>query len=252
MRPLVAVRRAASFDANFLDRSPLLWPLTRAARDLGRLDDFPSVDALERVFEGRPPVRFVPAQPRRRRREAVDPHALYDGRIAIDGQVPTRPSCWHDLMNALVWGTFPRAKRALHARQYRAIAERIDPGARALPGARSRELDALALLDEGGLIVLARDAPSLHRALRNESRGTLAEHVASGSANAIVFGHAIYESLVLGVTPAVVATIVLERREGRRSVVDAADGRLADAIADSERLRTPTELVRVDVHEATP
>src|SRR5688572_10313573 len=35
----------------------------------------------------------------------------------MKGTVPTRPDNLHDLMNALVWARFPRAKHALCARQ---------------------------------------------------------------------------------------------------------------------------------------
>jgi Protein of unknown function (DUF3025) len=194
MRPLVAVRRATPYDPHFLARHSLLWPLSRAARALAGYDGFPPVEALGGVFDADPPVRFVSAAPRRRRRTPIEARALYDARIAMDGQVPTRAGCWHDLMNALVWGTFPRAKRALHARQHRAIAERLVPGARSLPAVRTPELDALALLDEGGVILISR-----------EGKGP--EGVSARAA--VIFGHAVYESLVLGVAPAVVAAISL-------------------------------------------
>ena len=230
MRPLVRVRRATPFDPGFLARSPLLWPLEQAARRLGPLDGFPSHEALRQVFEGQPPVRFVPAAPRGRRRGSVDAAALYDGRITLERRVPTRVGCWHDLMNALVWGTFPRAKRALHARQHRAIAARIAPGARTLPPARTRELDALALLDEGGVIVLGGDGAML------------------------VFGHAIYESLALGVAPAIVAAIVVGTNTARGDAdrLAHADGALASVLEDETRLTTPAELKRVDLTSTPP
>jgi hypothetical protein len=180
------------------------------------------VQSLDRVFGGddSAPVRFVPAAPRPRRGRrppAVDVDALYDARITLERVVPTRARSWHDLMNALVWGTFPRAKRALHARQHRAIVERVAPGARTLPPARTRELDALALLDEGGVVLPEGDV-----------------------ARAVVFGHAIYESLALGVPPAVVAGIALNA--GAPSDVDE---ELARRIEDGARFRTPDELCRV-------
>jgi hypothetical protein len=98
----------------------------------------------------------------------------YDALITEQRVVPTRHGSWHDLLNALVWATFPRAKRALHARQHRAITSRLGPDLR-LPGGRTRDQDAVAMLDEGGVVILNRggDAPS-----------------------PIVFGHAIYERLV--------------------------------------------------------
>jgi DUF3025 family protein len=230
------VRRAAPFDPHFLMRSELLWPLARAARGLHAFDDFPPVEALVNVFDDDPPVRFVAATPRRRS-AGIDERSLYDARITLESAVPTRARCWHDLMNALVWGTFPRAKRALHTRQYRAVAERIAPGARTLPPTRTPELDALALLDEGGVIVLSRDCGSGH---------------ASGEGDTVVFGHAIYESLVLGVAPAVVAAIALPPSppgEGRRGteVVRAIDHALATAIEDEAMLRSPRELMRIRI-----
>ena len=265
-----------SFDPHFLERSPLFWPIARAARavlatrtvapPLGLATrtaapplDFPPVEALDRVFEGSPPVRFALAPPRRRTRRRlagpVDVGRLYDARIALEGVVPTRARSWHDLMNAFVWGTFPRAKTALHARQHRAIAERIEPGALRLPASRTRELDALALLDEGGVAVLARDPRSLYAALRADACSSLGTHVASGAAQAVVFGHAIYESLALGVAPAaappVVAAIVLGPWVDRAATIHEIDGQLARAIEDPARLRTPEELTRVALPSST-
>src|ERR1019366_6553976 len=175
---------APAFDPRFLLRSPLFWPSAGAARAVvGESAEFPPVESFGRVFArfahvahvahvdsaacgvggiDEPPVRFEQAAPRPRRRgrrkEPIDPRVLYDARITLDRVVPSRAGSWHDLMNALVWGTFPRAQAALHARQHRAISERIEPGARTLPPSRTRELDALALLDEGGVVLPARGA----------------------------------------------------------------------------------------------
>ncbi|MCL2449874.1 MAG: DUF3025 domain-containing protein, partial [Polyangiaceae bacterium] len=189
----------------------------------------------------------VSAAPRRRRGATVDPRALYDTRITLDREVPTRPQCWHDLMNALVWGTFPRAKRALHERQYRAIAERIAPGAGALPPTRSRELDALALLDEGGVVLLASRPEELGGALRGDGEA-LRRALSEGSARAVVFGHAIYESLVLGVRPAIVAAVTLAAGAGGGSSwVDDADAALSTWLREERRAMSPRDLARVDL-----
>ncbi len=251
MRPLVSVRRATAYDARFVARSPLFWPIARAARLLSAHDDFPAPAALDGVFEGEPPVRFVPAKPRSRRRyRPLDVHAMYDARITLERCVPTRTGCWHDLMNALVWGTFPLAKRALHARQHRAMEERVVPGARTLPQARTREQDALALIDEGGIVVLASE-PEETRATLRERPGALGEMTASGTTDALVFGHAVYESLALGVPPAAVAAIVLARGASASDPVRQADSALARALADVARLHSPEELCRVDVRDAS-
>jgi len=253
VRPLVAVRRSAPFDPAFIGRHPLLWPLARAARALEPFDDFPPVEALAGVFDradGAAPVRFAHATPRRGRGKRLDPRKLYDARIALDGEVPTRARCWHDLMNALVWGTFPRSKHALHARQHEAIGERLTPGARTLPASRSRELDALALVDEGGIALLPR-SESHRRALRDRGgHGILASHLDSRTVETVIFGHAIYESLVLGVKPAVVAGVIVEGEGAEADVLRAVDRGLARMLQDRTVLRSPQEFVRVDLHAA--
>jgi hypothetical protein len=247
MRPLVAVRRAAAFDPDFTSRDPLLWPLAPAAAALGPLVDFPPVSALDRLFAGEPPVRFVPAAPRRRRRAPIDEGTLYDARITVDREVPTRSRCWHDLMNALVWGTFPQAKQALHARQHAAIRARIAPGAQTLPPTRSPELDALALIDEGGLVVLADDPDAIRASLKSD-RTAFRSALTAGTAYALVFGHAIYESLVLGVRPAVVAAVALALEPGTSSLVRTADRQLAQWLPLAVQT-TPRDLARVDLSD---
>jgi hypothetical protein len=143
-------------------------------------------------------------------------------------------------MNALVWGAFPLAKSALHARQYRAVARRLTPGARRLPPTRTPEQDALALLDEGGVILVSPDDDGAR---------------ASSARNVIVFGHAIYESLVLGVPPAVVAGLSLTGRftmsdkppDRESGVLRNVDRALAAAIEDDTTLRSPRELKRLRI-----
>jgi hypothetical protein len=250
MRPLVAVRRATPYDARFVARSPLFWALERAASWLVEYDDFPSPTELHRVFEGAAPVRFVEAvpRPRRHRRRPLDVRSLYDATITLDRCVPTRRQSWHDLMNALVWGAFPRAKQALHARQHRALSERIERGARTLPPTRTREQDALALVDEGGVVILASDAAAPGTEVRGRP-AALRETLASGAANAVIFGHAVYESLVLGVAPARVAALFLPGDGASGDLARDADSALARAFADESRLRTPDELRRIDVRD---
>jgi hypothetical protein len=179
----VRSRAPGAFDPRFFEKHGLFWPIARAAAAFANEADWPEIGTYGRAFAGVAPVRFEAAPPtprRRRRRGPIDRGALYDARITNDACVPTRPRTWHDFLNALVWATFPRAKRALHARQLRAMQERIEPGARTLPPTRSREQDALALLDEGGVVVLGDGREEVH----------------------VVFGHAVYEGLVLGWAPA--------------------------------------------------
>ncbi len=158
-----------AWNGRFFEADPRFWPIAPAARRFAEHPDWPAPEELEA-----PGVRFVTAhKPRRARRGTSDPTTGYDARV-LAGEVPTRPRSWHDFLNALVWVTFPESKRRLPARQAEAIRSAVAPGARGLPNARTREQDALALLDEGGVVVLrGRDA-------------TLT----------LGFGHALYEALV--------------------------------------------------------
>src|SRR5690349_19179544 len=148
----------AAFEPRFFERDESFWPLTRAAGRFAEHADWPDVSEYGSAFEGPPPVRFEVARPRRRRRGGASApvvrEELYDAVIVRRGVVPTRPRMWHDFLNALVWATFPRSKLALHERQHAAIEQWLPQGATQLPNARTRELDALALVDEGGVLVL--------------------------------------------------------------------------------------------------
>jgi hypothetical protein len=186
------------WDPTFFLKSALFWPVARAARLLGEHASWPRPDDLTRLFEGEPPVRFEVAPPRRRR-ERAPAEARYDARIALARRVPTRARSWHDVTNALVWAAFPGAKLALHARQHAIIATRMGLDLR-LPGARTPEQDALAMLDEGGVALVCnrRRRAALEWALAEDSMPDLLRLVRERSAIPMVFGHAIYESLAHG------------------------------------------------------
>ncbi len=79
------------------------------------------------------------------------PAADYELGIAETGRLPTRPECWHDFFNALVWQVFPHAKAAINA---------LHCGQLSAPAGRARGplRDALTLFDECGLLVVSSDA----------------------------------------------------------------------------------------------
>jgi hypothetical protein len=218
------------WDPTFFLRSALFWPVGRAARLLGAHAFWPQPDDLTRLFEGEPPVRFEAAKPRRRR-VRVPADDRYDARIAVARRVPTRARSWHDVTNALVWAAFPNAKLALHTRQHGIIAGRLGLDLR-LPGARTPEQDALAMLDEGGVaIVCSRSRRGdLERALERDSTKDLLQLVRDRSAVPMVFGHAIYESLVRGPAPSVrsIARVIdIDSVPAAAGCVQAADHALA-------------------------
>ncbi|WP_437478691.1 DUF3025 domain-containing protein [Sorangium sp. So ce1014] len=255
-------RSPVPWEPLFHEKSRLYWSIRPRAEAFAGCVDWPPVEDYNRALGEGFPVRFVEQPPRSRRRGRhgpLDLSALYDARIHVEGCVPTRPRNWHDFLNMLVWAAFPRAKAALHARQHRAIAARLDPSAEALPPARTRELDGLALLDEGGLLLLyddaqARAAPLLVDAsdLRR-CAGEVQGAVQRGEAAALVFGHALYESL-LRPGPTVYALVHAIACEGPLpatpdALVSLADVRLSDALRSPGSFAHPERSPRLPVDE---
>lgn len=166
-----------TFDIHFLSKLPLLSLLLElrpaAAAFVHRRTQWPNLDELTaaaaeagaRTATGHR-LRFVDAPPRRRRRMAGDTRTGpdYELRVYNFGEVQTRLRNWHDFFNALAWLIFPHTKAALNRRQV----EGWDPTL-----IRTREQDRLAMFDEGGVILVGD--------------------------NVLLFGHALMESLVLGI-----------------------------------------------------
>ncbi|MDB5220346.1 MAG: uncharacterized protein JWO86_8273 [Myxococcaceae bacterium] len=247
-----AVCRTQPWDASLASRSPLFWPIAGAlglvVDAMARVDatgadaGFPQPETIDAALRARAGIQFERQRPvSRRRRTPRDPSSMYDARIAREGCVPTRPGSWHDLMNALVWATFPLAKRALHERQHGLVV----PAAPGESARRPRELDALALLDEGGLLVMSASPLAPEDAAITERERALEEAIASGAATAFVFGHAIYEGLVLG-RPAPLASVVCAAGTG---TIEDADRALAAVVADRARILDPTAMLRLRADE---
>lgn len=247
--------RVVLWDADLARKSPLFWPLHAAFASLASVarlagageseaETFPQPEHIDAALSPLAGIRFERQKPvPRRRRQARDPSSMYDARIAREGCVPTRPGSWHDLMNALVWATFPLAKRALHERQHSLVVP-AQPGESAH---RSRELDALALLDEGGVLVIAPEGR------RPASEDDLEQAVTSGAAKALVFGHAIYEGMVLG-RPAPLASVVCvdggrTGEAGLKDSLEAADKALAAVVADRTQITDPRAMLRLRVRD---
>jgi hypothetical protein len=148
------------------------------------------------------PLRFADnvRKQDKRRDGQIRLDGLYDGRIVVHGEVPTREGDWHDFFNALCFATFPRAKRALHLRQYSVLRGRVAATATRLPPARTREQDALTLFDEGGaLIAVERPAYlQLSSTAGDERQARLGALCDQAQARIVPFGHALFEHLVEG------------------------------------------------------
>ena len=171
----------------------------------------------------------------------------YETRIAQRGEIATRPENWHDLLNALAWIEHPALKRALNRRQVNEIAH---VGA----SQRSRAQCALTHFDEGGAIVLLRDAELLALWDVHDWHGLFwreREAWSDGRATVIVFGHALLEhALTPGqlITAKCLAVLTGEGAgpaPGRPGLVQVdADAVLvaADAIRHAKVLNDPQEL----------
>ncbi len=245
-----------AWDPWFFRKSPLFWPIAEAAARFEGSASWPEVEAVDAALFVSSGVHFRPQPPRpgrRRRRGPVDPSSLYDARIHLEGWVPTRPSSWHDFLNALVWATFPASKRALHARQYRTMAARLGEGASALPDRRTREQDGLALLDEGSLLLLADEgrAGVIAEALEARDASAVQNEITEGGAVSLVFGHALYESLLPEERPSIWGMVALLPCPGPLPTESNARIRRADARL-AERITEPGSFSRPETFRSLP
>lgn len=199
--------------------APPFWPLARAFASLREHGEWPDVEALDRALapgltnQGGAPLRFEHQAPKPSRRRGLRCRdELYDARIDREGVVPTRARSWHDLFNALVWATFPRAKAALAWRQHRALLARLPETFERLPPTRTAEQDALTLLDEGGgLVVVARGrGEEVARAIEEGAFSSAVRDVGLAIFGLAIFGHAVYEHVLSTDAPLRVGAYVIE------------------------------------------
>lgn len=249
---------SVGWEPKFIERNRWFWPLSRAALRVQSLGDWPSIDALNVLYaeltvdKHVEQLRFAQNVKRRDKRVAgkVNLDALYDARITKFAEVPSRERDWHDFFNALCFATFPRAKRALHARQFSILEARVGHNSERLPGARTREQDALTLFDEGGVVIAAE--PAMYAKLvtmeREERQRVLIEYAAALAPPpdiAIVpFGHALFEHLIEGFRCPGGYTQLLELSElpdDVEALLDAVDRALTEALLDPERFANPRD-----------
>jgi hypothetical protein len=226
----MSVGRNTPFRTRLYDESPWYAPIAELLIEIDRNARFPTAEELSAMYRARvgSSLRFVevPRSKPRRPKGPIDLTTLYEGQVTVRGEVPTRRDDWHDLFNALAFMTFPRAKRALHARQYAILEARLGSTATKLPNARTREQDALALFDEGGLVV-ASSAPI------GVSEQELREAMHARRATVVPFGHALYEHMVAG-APCPLATVHVVRAD-----VDL-DAALAEALSAPTAFLVPS------------
>ena len=136
------------------------------------------------------PLRFVPQEYGK-----LPFEAQYEPRCFLKGEVPTRANNWHDLLNALVWFIFPKAKAAINARHFLALTEESDSSTHSQRGAVR---DTNTLLDESGVIVAYADT-ELAELLRNFQWKELfwrRRTQVQSSMGFFIFGHGLYEKVL--------------------------------------------------------
>ncbi|TSA40753.1 MAG: DUF3025 domain-containing protein [Betaproteobacteria bacterium] len=186
-----------TWQADFLDRSPMLAPLRFAGAHL-RGAAWPTLEALQPVH----PIATVSGLTLRFVPQGAKPASFeeqYEPRIHLRGEVQTRTENWHDLFNALAWLAFPRAKATITDRHYHAALTQ------AAGQNRHPARHALTLFDESGVAVACAD-PELTQLLRDFQWQELfwqRREEVQRSMKFFVFGHSLYEKALtpyLGLT----------------------------------------------------
>ena len=162
-------------------------------------DNFPTLNECNQLLAGHRPtisvhsgqvLRFVEQEYGK-----LPFEAQYEPRCYLRGEVPTREHNWHDLLNALVWLTFPKAKAAINARHFQAFNEVTINASHTAHSQRGSVRDAITLLDESGVIVPYADkglAGLLENFQWKELFWQRREQVQS-SMGFYLFGHGLYE-----------------------------------------------------------
>lgn len=238
-----------AWNKTFADSSALLATLRDATRKIS-LDDWPEISLLQDVVERAGihtasglPLRLVPPQTA----GTAEPYEL---RLYQQGELEFRERNWHDLLNLLVWLTFPRAKAALNAGHHAVLA--TSPAV--LRGVRGPVRDALTLFDESGIIVLSANPGLLDLIQEFRWKALFCAHRAQviSAMRFIPFGHALCEkalapyrgltgrALLLKVEPEVIDLAPVEQ-------LQYIDRRTAMLITSAQALQTPSALAPLPV-----
>jgi hypothetical protein len=192
--------------------------------------------------QGGAAIRFVEQAPKPARVEDG-----YEPRIYLKGEVQTRTENWHDFFQVLVWCSFPRAKLAVNARHYEAIARRTATGPER--SQRTPIENALTQFDECGAVVLASDASLLElvrdfrwKELFWGRRDSVKRHM-----RCLIFGHALYEKALTpypGMTAHCVLLTVDDALFARPWPIRLAyvDRKLSESFQSPPSIQTPRDL----------
>ena len=176
-------------------RDPAFSPLHLPVSLLGA-ERFPSLQDCNGLLARRSPaiavhcglpLRFVPQEYGK-----LPFESQYEPRCYLKGEVPTRENNWHDLLNALVWFAFPKAKAAINVRHYQALTGQQDE----MTGSqRGVVRDTNTLLDESGVVVpcAKEELAGLMRDFRWKELFWQRRTEVQDSMGFYLFGHGLYE-----------------------------------------------------------
>lgn len=199
------MKSSPKWDKEVLLNMPSFGPLHPGIHRMGSRE-FPTLqdcNALLAAYE--PPITVHSGQPLcfvPQEYGKLPLEAQYEPRCYLKGEVPTRENNWHDLLNALVWFTFPKSKAAINLRHYRALTETGDMNTKSRRGAVR---DTNTLLDESGVIVACAN-DMLSDLLRNFQWKELfwqRRAQVKSDMGFYLFGHGLYEKALspyLGMT----------------------------------------------------
>jgi Protein of unknown function (DUF3025) len=191
-----------SWNPAALIQVPLFLPLHPI---LAHLDtaNFPTISDLNAQLVTKPinvklgpSLQFVPQESGPLRFESQ-----YEPRCYLTGEVQTRTHNWHDLLNALVWLTFPKAKAAINKRHFMALNSASEPEG----SQRGKVRDMATLLDESGVIVFSANPELADKLMAFQWKDLFWQHRSQteSAMGFFIFGHGLYEKCLqpyLGMT----------------------------------------------------
>ena len=198
--------------------------------------EWPTVAALNARWN--PPAHTISGSPLHFVAQApalADDGLHFESRIYNAGAIATREACWHDLFNALIWCRYPALKCALNAAYVREFV-----GATTAP--RTRAQCALTHFDEGGALVILRDAELLELWDRHAWLELFWHQRRRWDAVASVhlIGHALYDHLLTPRATPVAKCVVVVSPHAPTLATSVRD--IAERIVAGTLLRDPQEL----------
>jgi hypothetical protein len=191
----------------------------KAFPELDSLSDAAGHCAVAPVISGGGfPVKFVRQQRiLRSAKEELGWRGHYQLRIFLTGEVPSRPSNWHDFFNAWTWIFLPKLKAAINARHFHCLDESLEFPWKPSAGNRNREQDMLTLFDEGGLLVVTEDDGLWNLIVQRDWRCLFLENgeKVAERVRFVPVGHALFECALKG-HPKLHASCVRVRADASR------------------------------------